>query len=284
MEDKERTNTVLLTVIGAATLLVAVVGATFAYFSTTITGNKEERNVYVKTAEASSPEIEFPTGTTLEISNAALPYDERQGSEGATNPSGEVTMLITLGDDRTLGLTLEASSYENTFCHYVDLTTGICSDTDSMTHACLINGVYSAGVEEAECLGTTGGEWATLTLVDVSNEVSYRVQYCSAGSIDENGLCIDHDLSGSADWVDFTVTGINGITPDVIDGSNWAKAFPHGVAESKFKLLDRNVLPERDANGQILVRIYAEITNKADQQNYNQDKRVYADVEASLES
>ena len=35
----EKRNTVLLTVIAIATLLVAVVGATFAYFSADISGN-----------------------------------------------------------------------------------------------------------------------------------------------------------------------------------------------------------------------------------------------------
>ena len=35
----ERKNTILLTVIAIATLLVAVVGATFAYFTATITDN-----------------------------------------------------------------------------------------------------------------------------------------------------------------------------------------------------------------------------------------------------
>ena len=40
----ERKNTILLTVIAVATLLVAVVGATFAYFTATITDNRDTDN------------------------------------------------------------------------------------------------------------------------------------------------------------------------------------------------------------------------------------------------
>lgn len=40
-----KNNTVMLTIIGIATLLIAVVGATFAYFSATVTGSDEEYTV-----------------------------------------------------------------------------------------------------------------------------------------------------------------------------------------------------------------------------------------------
>ena len=42
-------NTVLLTIIAVATLLVAVIGATFAYFSVTVSGNEGASSVIVKT-------------------------------------------------------------------------------------------------------------------------------------------------------------------------------------------------------------------------------------------
>lgn len=42
-----RTNTLLLTVIGVATLLVAVIGATFAYFTANITGTEEGTTITV---------------------------------------------------------------------------------------------------------------------------------------------------------------------------------------------------------------------------------------------
>lgn len=47
-KEKGNGNTVLLTVIGVATLLVALVGATFAYFSATITSTAKE-SIYITT-------------------------------------------------------------------------------------------------------------------------------------------------------------------------------------------------------------------------------------------
>ena len=43
-------NTILLTVIAVATLLVAVVGATFAYFTASVSGNESAKSVIVNAA------------------------------------------------------------------------------------------------------------------------------------------------------------------------------------------------------------------------------------------
>jgi len=48
-EQRPRGNTVLLTIIAVATLLVAVIGATFAYFSVTVSGNDNASSVIVRT-------------------------------------------------------------------------------------------------------------------------------------------------------------------------------------------------------------------------------------------
>lgn len=45
-----KNNTVMLTIIGIATLLIAVVGATFAYFSATLTGTDSEKEYIVRSA------------------------------------------------------------------------------------------------------------------------------------------------------------------------------------------------------------------------------------------
>lgn len=89
-----RTNTLLLTVIGVATLLVAVIGATFAYFTANITGGEETTTITVGagklsiaydgtaalTADDIQPEIEAPAMTkdfTITGNNsttAIMPY------------------------------------------------------------------------------------------------------------------------------------------------------------------------------------------------------------------
>ena len=45
-----KNNTVMLTIIGIATLLIAVVGATFAYFSATLSGTESEKEYTVRSA------------------------------------------------------------------------------------------------------------------------------------------------------------------------------------------------------------------------------------------
>ena len=68
MSDNKKGNTVLLTVIAIATLLVAIVGATFAYFTASVTGNAEASSVIVRTAEIGS--IVYENGTELKLENA----------------------------------------------------------------------------------------------------------------------------------------------------------------------------------------------------------------------
>lgn len=81
-EKKGNGNTVLLTVIGVATLLVALVGATFAYFSATITNNAKE-SVIITTAAPIGLEY---LGETLSLPNA-VPGDTKDGTFTVENPS-----------------------------------------------------------------------------------------------------------------------------------------------------------------------------------------------------
>lgn len=71
MERNNNGNTVLLTVIGVATLLVALVGATFAYFTATV-NNRTAQSVSITTA---SPMGLVYTGNKLELLQA-VPGDK----------------------------------------------------------------------------------------------------------------------------------------------------------------------------------------------------------------
>jgi len=62
----DRKHTVFLTIIAVATLLVAVVGATFAYFTTSVTGNASASVVEVKTASLG---IVYTSGQDLILGN-----------------------------------------------------------------------------------------------------------------------------------------------------------------------------------------------------------------------
>ena len=48
--EEAKGQTIFLSVIGVATLLVAIVGATFAWFNISLSGDEETKNIIVTTA------------------------------------------------------------------------------------------------------------------------------------------------------------------------------------------------------------------------------------------
>ena len=81
--DRNNGNTILLTVIGIATLLVALVGATFAYFTASI-NNENSQTMSVTTATPAGLNY---VGGELQLPNA-LPGDTNNMTFTVTNPSG----------------------------------------------------------------------------------------------------------------------------------------------------------------------------------------------------
>ena len=65
--DNNKGQTIFLSVIGIATLLVAIIGATFAYFSITVTGNETASSIFITTAVLG--EVEFVDGTEIKLEN-----------------------------------------------------------------------------------------------------------------------------------------------------------------------------------------------------------------------
>lgn len=65
--DNNKGQTIFLSVIGIATLLVAIVGATFAWFSISVSGNANASSVIVTTAKLGS--VEFTDGNLIELTN-----------------------------------------------------------------------------------------------------------------------------------------------------------------------------------------------------------------------
>ncbi len=83
MKDNSKTNTLLLTVIGVATLLVAVIGATFAYFTAQVGGGESSTTVKMN---AGVLKINFANGNTLqttegfEPTKAAVECEKKEGA------------------------------------------------------------------------------------------------------------------------------------------------------------------------------------------------------------
>ena len=70
MKDNSKTNTLLLTVIGVATLLVAVIGATFAYFTAEVGSGESATTVKMN---AGVLKINFANGNTFQTTEGFEP-------------------------------------------------------------------------------------------------------------------------------------------------------------------------------------------------------------------
>lgn len=67
MEEKSNREAIFLSIVGIATLLVAVIGGTFAWFSATVTGNTGASSVIVNTANIG---ITYTNGQEINLANA----------------------------------------------------------------------------------------------------------------------------------------------------------------------------------------------------------------------
>ena len=65
--ENSKGQTIFLTVIGVATLLIAVVGATFAWFSVDVGGNNNAESVYVETMKLGS--VTFTDSNAITLTN-----------------------------------------------------------------------------------------------------------------------------------------------------------------------------------------------------------------------
>ncbi len=82
-ETSKKENTVLLTIITVSTLLVAVIGATFAYFTSSVMGNSSASSIIVKTPDIGN--ITYKAGNQLSLQNA-LPGDSKEITFSITAP------------------------------------------------------------------------------------------------------------------------------------------------------------------------------------------------------
>ncbi len=126
MEIEERSlrkNNILLVVIGIATLLVAIVSATFAYFSATITKTDENSSIKIQTAAL---------GITYNHGQAVLSED--------LMPGGPINSKVVTVENNTayeVKYTLRwKAGVTNTFVNQPDLTYAVnCEGKDSQSKA-----------------------------------------------------------------------------------------------------------------------------------------------------
>ena len=89
----EKRNTLLLTVIAVATLLVAVVGATFAYFASTVTLDEADVDFTANTAPMSSAFVATGSAFTLDVpANTMQSAIAGENSVGGRSTEGQVVI------------------------------------------------------------------------------------------------------------------------------------------------------------------------------------------------
>jgi len=103
MTSNNKNGIILLTIISIATLLVAVVGATFAYFSISVNGNNSE-----KTIEVTSGTLSVEYGDNSKISGSGY-------NPGDLIASKTVTMSGIITGSSNLTYEIDLKINENTF-------------------------------------------------------------------------------------------------------------------------------------------------------------------------
>ena len=189
----DKKNTMLLTVIAVATLLVAVVGATFAFFAVS---NPNDEKGATATATAQKPGmVTLENGTSVTATITAENMDKANQGKNIyiTKSNGtRVAEEYSADTDKLTFATIKASK----------------GNMESVTYSCTAN----LKVDTTETDMTLGAETAYLKFDEVAG-----ISAITTSEI---------DLSDASDWankqITFTIDGDDdGATQKVITGSVW---------------------------------------------------------------
>ncbi len=128
--NNNRGSMIILTVIGIATLLIAVIGATFAYFTVTIQGNPTAPNVTVQSKTLGV--IEFETLNEIKYTNL---IPGRPVWETDQTPTNKLNFTVTSAvdassnEDYVVYLNVESNDFET------DNVVYLLTETETGTHS-----------------------------------------------------------------------------------------------------------------------------------------------------
>lgn len=186
----EKKNTLLLTVIAVATLLVAVVGATFAYFGSFDTNSTQNANVNVTTGSGQS--VVFKTvGKDMEYT---VP-DKNMGA-------GEGTDLVEAGKgDGSLTVSLSAGTTDaTTTCTYDVTYTGTPKYTKvvegefvyTLTAPAVVEGKFVPGTRTSTVIGSN----LSMELLQTGTEVTIATgESISSADLEANATTVVYNIS-----------------------------------------------------------------------------------------
>ena len=166
-------QTIFLSVIGIATLLVAIVGATFAWFSATITGNEEASSVYVQAATLG---ITFTDGQEINLDKVAPGATDTKTFTVAADASATIAQTYTINFDVT------ANSFEQNELVYTLDGTGDGAVADIAETAVPAVGTNALG-NGTLATGATHSYTMVVTFKEMSSEQNYNQGKIFAGAI-----------------------------------------------------------------------------------------------------
>lgn len=140
--DNNKGQTIFLSVIGIATLLVAIIGATFAYFSITVTGNEQASSIFVTTATLG--QINFVDGTQIK-------WDKVNLEKGGTDKTESKT--FTVENTATTALTNDV-----TYDVYMKVTANTISAAANGSAGAGASITYTEGENKGTTKPLTAGE------------------------------------------------------------------------------------------------------------------------------
>lgn len=208
MENKK--NTILLTVIAVATLLVAVVGATFAFFSAQ-GGTGSSGNITVSTGSAASSE--FGTMNPINIYADATTF-----AQGKGDATGSTTGSVKWTAPGASGGTTPAEA-DRTFCYTAKLNITANTFTKSAANTTNLNELEFTAVKNA----TTVIDKQSLVTLPAGTAVTGEINIPTAkdGSTMKHTLVAEAGASVEDKWT-ITVTLKN---LDVDQNENTGKQF-----------------------------------------------------------
>jgi len=208
MENKK--NTILLTVIAVATLLVAVVGATFAYF-TAQGGTGTQANVTVSTGTAASSD--FGTFGAINIYADATTF-AKNGTDRTGSTSGTVTWTAP-GASGTATPSLE----DRSFCYTAALNITTNTFVYSADNTNKVNELEFTAVKGTETLIDKKSLVDSDTNKGITNPIT--IPTTANGSDTKHKLVAEAGAKVSDSWT-FTVTLKN---LDLVQNENTGKSF-----------------------------------------------------------
>ena len=95
--ENNRGQTIFMSIIGVATLLVAIVGATFAYFTIQVSGNNTASSITITTADVAG--VTFTDGAAITVANAYPGYSKQKTftiASAGGNASSSIDYIVEL--------------------------------------------------------------------------------------------------------------------------------------------------------------------------------------------